>query len=106
MNLHVVSEKNRKAGLWQGYSGTTCVPDCTHLVIASCTSEEVFFSAPLLRASFRLLQLHLFVILTLGDVFTLPKWLMSLTPEDAKGDRERHVRHVRLLRASHSQGPY
>ena len=45
MNLHVVSEKDRKAGLWQGYSGTTCVPDCTHLVIASCTSEEVSFSA-------------------------------------------------------------
>ena len=44
MNLHVVSEKDRKAGLWQGYSGTTCVPDCTHLVIASCTSEEAFFS--------------------------------------------------------------
>ena len=49
---------------------------------------------------------YLFVILTLGNVFTLPKWLMSLTPEDAKGDRESHVRHVRLLRASHSQGPY
>ena len=45
MNLYVVSEKNRKAGLWQGYSGTTCVPDCTHLVIASCTSEEAYFSA-------------------------------------------------------------
>ena len=24
-------------------SGTTCVPDCTHLVIASCTSEEALF---------------------------------------------------------------
>ena len=46
MNLHVVSEKDRKAGLWQGYSGTTCVPDCTHLVIASCTSDEAPFLAP------------------------------------------------------------